>query len=127
MPKFMKSRINWHIIASNINEARHQLEEIEAWVARRERVNEADLKVMLEHTFHHLNFAWNARRAPLRSYVNLSDTDFNTWGKFPKDINLLRVPVRRRSRPTSHQSASPARSRTTKRTKRAKPRRGRGR
>jgi hypothetical protein len=123
----MKSRINWHIIASNVNEARQQLEEIEAQVARRERVDEADLKVMLEHAFHHINFAWNARRAPMRRYLNLSDTDFNRWGKFPKDIELLRLPVQRKSRPTSNQSASPVRSQTTKRTKPEKPRRGRGR
>lgn len=123
----MKSRVNWHVIASNVEEARLELEEIERQIARRRLLGEADLQVMFEHAYHHLNVAWNARRAPMRRYANMSERDFNTWGKFPKDIKFMRVPVRRMSRRTSNQSASPDRARTAIRTKRAKPRRGRGR
>jgi len=79
-------KLNWDIILSNIAEAREQLEEIQTRVGEGESITEYDLQVMLEHAYHHLNFAWNVRRVPTKQYAKLSDEEFNQWSRFPPEI-----------------------------------------
>ena len=85
------SRLNRKIILSNISEAREELERIEARVGKGGELSEGELEVMLMHAYHHLNFAWNARRAPMKKYRDMSDADFNAWGQFPTDLELLTI------------------------------------
>ena len=81
----MKS-LNREVILSNISEAREELEKIEALLRSDEELTEGELFVMFGHAFHHLNFAWNARRVADEDYRNLTNRDFNEWGSFPTDI-----------------------------------------
>ena len=83
-------RLNWKIVNRNIIEAREQLEEIERKLASG-KFSEGEFEVMITHAFHHLNFAWNIRRVTTKQYANLTSEDFNTWGEFPSDIELLGV------------------------------------
>ena len=76
-------RLNWRIIEVNIAEARQQIEEIEQLISGRNHPAEGELQVMLEHAYHHLNVAWNARRASLAQYRHMTDRNFNTWSRFP--------------------------------------------
>ena len=78
--------LNWKIILSNITEAREQLQQSESRVANGEKVSEIELQIMLEHAYHHLNFAWNIRHAPTKRYANLTNEDFNLWSKYPKEL-----------------------------------------
>jgi hypothetical protein len=78
--------LNWTIILYNITEAREQLQEIESRVAHGEKMNEFEFQIMLEHAYHHLNFAWNIRHAPTKKYANLTNEDFNLWSKYPKEL-----------------------------------------
>jgi hypothetical protein len=87
----MPNPINWKVVASNLAEAREEIEEFEALLAKRGRRSEVDLQLSLEHAYHHLNVAWNARRATMRQYRNLTDAQFNQWGRFPKGIAPYRV------------------------------------
>jgi hypothetical protein len=73
--------MNRQIIESNIEEAREQLEEIEKQLSA--GLNEGELLVMLQHAYHHLNFAWNARKVSNSRYAKLSEEEFNEWGKYP--------------------------------------------
>lgn len=75
--------MNRQIIESNIREAREQLEKIEKSVAAGKRLSEGELFVMLQHAYHHLNFAWNARKVSNSRYAKLSEEEFNEWGKYP--------------------------------------------
>jgi len=84
------ARLNWEIVKWNIIEAREQLEEIEQKIANGE-ISEGRFEVMVTHAFHHLNFAWNARRASMKRYSKMSEEDFNAWGGIPSDIELLKI------------------------------------
>ena len=53
------SRLNWKVIATNIAEAREQLQRIEELLNAGTLPTEIELEIMLRHTYHHLNFAWN--------------------------------------------------------------------
>jgi hypothetical protein len=81
-------KINAEIVLLNISEAREELEEIEALARSGEELDVGDLVVMFGHAYHHMNFAWNARHVSDEKYRNLTDADFNEWGKFPTDILL---------------------------------------
>jgi hypothetical protein len=85
-------RLNWKVIKNNISEARQELEEIESLIGSGELPEEGELQIMVEHAYHHINFAWNARSMSAKRYANLTDEDFNSYGKFPTDVEEWRVP-----------------------------------
>ena len=76
----------WELILSNIREAREQLEEIEIALASDSPPHEVTFQCMMQHAYHHLNFAWNMRNSTAERYVNLSEDDFNRWGSMPTDL-----------------------------------------
>ena len=80
--------LNWTIIEPNIHEAREQLEEIERRLSKRAGISKIEFQIMMQHAYHHLNFAWNAREAPTRRYTHLSDEGFDRWGKLPEDLDF---------------------------------------
>jgi hypothetical protein len=53
------------------------------------KLNEAELRVGLRHAYHHLNVAWNIRRVRTSEYANLTQEQFEEWGKYPSDIDEL--------------------------------------
>ena len=80
-------KINAEVVLSNISEAREELEKIEELVRSGEGLeDDGDLVVMFGHAYHHINFAWNARRVADEKYRNLTNEDFDEWGRFPTDI-----------------------------------------
>ena len=83
----MKTRkLNWRTISSDIAEAREELENLEQAVKSGELPSEAEFQTRLQHAYHHLNFAWNARHKTTKRYASLTDADFRAWDKYPKDI-----------------------------------------
>jgi hypothetical protein len=80
--------INWNAVATNISEAREELESIEASIAAGVPPDEVDFQVAMQHAFHHLNFAWNIRHESDDRYANMSQEDFDRWGRFPLDLAL---------------------------------------
>ncbi len=94
------TRLNWKIIHDNVTEAREELEKIEADIASGTLPSEGGLQIQFEHAYHHLNFAWNARRMAAKRYKDMTDIDFNFFGRYPKDIKLpqLRLPRRTKRR-----------------------------
>ena len=47
--------------------------------------------VAMQHLYHHLNTAWNARDVPEERVNAATDADFNRWGQFPTDLPLMEV------------------------------------
>ena len=79
-------KLNWKIIKSNISEALEELKSVEKRIDSGKFPNEGELQVVFEHLYHHINFAWNARKISTKRYKDLSDKDFGLLGKFPTDI-----------------------------------------
>jgi hypothetical protein len=102
-------KINWKIIAGDIKEAREQLKQIEKAIADKDYPSEGGLLVMLEHAYHHLNFAWNTRRISTKHYASMTDKEFNKWGKIPTEISSFIVPSKKTRSKTSSNKARPQR------------------
>ena len=85
------NRLNWEIIKGNIEEARKQLQDVVTLIEKGEYPYKEELQIMMQHAYHHINFAWNAKNIAIKRYNNLTIADFNTFGKFPKDIKAIHV------------------------------------
>jgi hypothetical protein len=85
----LMKRLNWKVVLSNIQEAREELKKIESQIASRKKPHEVELELSIRHAYHHLNTAWNARRAETDRYKNMTDEDFKTWGQFPTGLDDL--------------------------------------
>jgi hypothetical protein len=44
--------------------------------------------VAMQHLYHHLNTAWNARDELPERVAATSDDDFRRWRQFPEDLGL---------------------------------------
>jgi hypothetical protein len=86
------------MMLTNVREAREELERIEKQLQGTRRTGEAELEVGLAHAFHHLNLAWNARRATDTQYRNLTDANFRRWSRFPRDLGISLTPSRKKGR-----------------------------
>jgi hypothetical protein len=75
-------RINWKVVLSNLAEAREEVERIQNRI-KQGNLSEEEFQVFIEHAYHHLNFAWNARHCRMQDYRKLSTANFNRWSKFP--------------------------------------------
>ena len=54
-----------------------------------EELHQVELKLDLEHLYHHLNTAWNARNSTNEEARECSATNFKMWGQFPADLDLI--------------------------------------
>ena len=102
----MKS-LSWKTILQNLCEANGELKDLHChlhylefcdvpedynnsnkeWLEKREKTHpftEDSLYVSLDHSYHHLNWAWNIRRIPEERVWKCAEKDFKHWSKFPK-------------------------------------------
>jgi hypothetical protein len=80
--------LNMEIIRSNLSEAIAQLQSLERKASTGD-LNEGEFQVDLCHAYHHLNFAWNIRYVTTPQYANLTQKQFESWGKYPTKIDRL--------------------------------------
>jgi hypothetical protein len=79
---------NREIIRSNLAEAIEQLQKLERKAADGE-LGEEELQVGLQHAYHHVNFAWNVRRISTSEYSKLTQSQFESWDRYPTEIKEL--------------------------------------
>jgi hypothetical protein len=83
-----RKKLNLEIIKSNLSEAREELEKLERKAATG-ALSEVELQIGLQHAYQHLNFSWNIRRIPTTQYANLTQEEFDKWGRYPSEIESL--------------------------------------
>ncbi len=74
---------NKELIAINIEEAKEELENILSELVDNSEFSEVELKIALEHIYHHLNFSWNIRNVDEKIAVECSEQNFREWSKYP--------------------------------------------
>ena len=87
----MPKRINWKLVASNLAEAREQLEQLEVQLKASRSRSAEHLQVGLEHALHHIYFAWNVRHTTTAAYVSMTDRDFTRWSKMPTELEVSHI------------------------------------
>ena len=78
--------MNFTIVSSNIEEALEELQKIRDKVNSK-NMDEAELKIQLQHVYHHLNVAWNIRDVETERYRNITHEEFENWGEYPNEFD----------------------------------------
>jgi hypothetical protein len=73
----------WHL-----QEATEELQRTIREIENEPEYGYGEFSVAMEHLYHHLNTAWNARDESPECVRACSDADFVRWRQFPLDINL---------------------------------------
>ena len=69
------------------------------WLAKRLPLTDSALFYSLDHAYHHVNFAWNCRRAPEERVRACAAADFVRWSRFPTGAPFLDLqPLPRRTK-----------------------------
>jgi hypothetical protein len=80
--------LNRDYVLHNLREAHEDLgRAIDDFIADT-AYSEAELYVAMQHLYHHLNTAWNARESTESEARECSAQDFHRWRQFPADIDL---------------------------------------
>ena len=74
---------NLDLIATNIEEAKEELVDLLKEIASDPEYTEGELRIALEHAYHHLNFAWHIRDVDVNRAGECSKEDFVKWSKYP--------------------------------------------
>lgn len=65
-------------------------EEVEILMSRlRTELTHDDFYKSVQHIYHHLNIAWNARNTEPGIVPDLDDPRMDEWKEFPKNIKLI--------------------------------------
>jgi hypothetical protein len=80
--------LNREYVLHNLREAREDLGRSIAEFVADANYSEAEFYVVMQHLYHHLNTAWNARESSEGQAQECSAEDFDRWRQFPVDLDL---------------------------------------
>ena len=76
-------------IRLHLAEARQALDQVISEIDSDPEYEFGSYRVDMEHLYHHINSAWNARDASEQATSECSEEDFRRWRQFPTDIELI--------------------------------------
>ena len=74
---------NRDLIISNLEEAIEQLQETVAELGNDPGYDEEQLRIDLEHAYHHLNYGWHIRKVSESEAAECSQENYVKWSKYP--------------------------------------------
>ena len=80
--------MNKEYIKFNLSEAVEQLKKTLERMDNDKKYSEIEYELDMEHAYHHLNHAWNARNEPTEKTKKCEQSDFDKWRQFPTDIDF---------------------------------------
>lgn len=80
--------MNRDAVLFHLREAKEELDRTIGEIATTADYGQGEFVVAMSHLYSHLNTAWNGRDASHERHQECSQTDFDTWRKFPPDEEL---------------------------------------
>jgi len=81
--------MNKEYIIYNLKEALEQLSMTINELETDKEYEFGDYKVQMEHLYHHINTAWNARNSSEKESIECSEKNYEIWRQFPNDIEMI--------------------------------------
>ena len=78
--------LNKKWIGFHLGEANEELERIASKLGNKD-FDEVDLRIGMQHLYHHLNTAWNSRHSSQAETGAGNQTHFDNWRQYPKDLD----------------------------------------
>ena len=73
----------------HLEEAADALQKLISDASSDPEYGEEELAVDMQHLYHHINTAWNARNTVPTDVEPGTDRLFNEWSKFPSDLEMM--------------------------------------
>jgi hypothetical protein len=80
--------MNLDYIVFHLAGAKSELETTLREIEANPEYDYGEFRVAMEHVYHHINSAWNARDASPERAKACTQADFRAWRQFPRDIEL---------------------------------------
>ena len=80
--------MNKEYIIYNLKEALGQLNSTISNIELDQNYEFGEYIVDMQHLYHHINTAWNARESTIEESNSCSEQDFDKWRQFPSDIYM---------------------------------------
>jgi hypothetical protein len=81
-------KMNKDYMLWNLKEANEQLNKIVKQLETNNDYDYGECIVDMQHLYHHLNRAWNAKESTKEEPDECSETNFEKWRQFPDDIYM---------------------------------------
>jgi len=81
--------MNKEFLLFNLREAQEEITKTINDLEADADYDEPELSVAMMHLYHHVNTALNARHSTPAESKACSDADFNRWGSYPTDLELM--------------------------------------
>ena len=81
--------LNRTYVLYNLEEAHEEIGLIIRDLKRDPAYSEKQLERALRHVAHHVNIAWNARRARVEAIHDATDDELTRWSAYPTDLEPL--------------------------------------
>jgi hypothetical protein len=85
----MTLELNRQYVQYNLEEAHEEIALVMRDLKRDPAYSEAQLERALRHVVHHINIAWNARRARADAIHEATDEELASWSRYPTDLEPL--------------------------------------
>jgi hypothetical protein len=81
--------MNKDYVLFHLTKAEQAIQELIAGIQSNPECEYRNYRVDMEHLYHHINTAWNARDASEAAVDKCSEENFGRWRQFPTDMELL--------------------------------------
>ena len=81
--------VAWAALMQELDDAHEHLGELIRRMTNGEDFSGTDLQIGLGHVYSHLNRAWHMRNATADQVTNLSDEQWTTWSRLPRDLEPI--------------------------------------
>jgi len=80
--------MNKDYILFNLREALEQLNDTIISLENNDGYGIEEYEVDIKHLYHHINTAWNAKKATEKQGTECSERNFLKWRNFPQDVDM---------------------------------------
>ena len=80
--------MNKEYVLFHLEAAKGELEKTLKEIKTDSEYDYGNFVVAMQHLYHHINTAWNARDASTERAEACSEDDFQRWRQFPSDIDM---------------------------------------
>lgn len=82
------STLNKEYILFHLREAKEELDRTILDLERDPEYDFGEFSVAIQHLYHHVNTAWNAREVSVAEAEECSEENFYRWRLFPQDVEM---------------------------------------
>ena len=80
--------MNKEYVLYNLKAAKKELDRTIKEIEEIEDYDYGEYSVAIQHLYHHLNTAWNAKKSSSKESNECSEENFKKWRQFPSDIYM---------------------------------------